>query len=584
MVSTLNLSSMLLLLGYLGSAAAAAAAAEHNTSSSLLSAGPIKIAFQVTRIDESKIKTMDNIPNKILRNRRRKFRQQDYVASALTSDISAAAVTYGADDLLPESMFSPETSSETMSFLDFSDLVSELISPDAHTRSTETVAPLISITAEGTTPNSGPSYSSLALSSTLSTNIISDTTLKTSAASFSASISKSSSSGIISDTTLKTSTASLSVFTSKASASSSTFTSKTSSSSSYSGSSASNTYDTSSATSSGVAVSIENEYSMYIATILLGTPGQTIEVDLDTGSSDLWVPGYGTQSDYGTYSSIASSTYQFKKAGFSITYGDGSSATGNWVTDTLTLGDVSITQMEFGDATIQTAGQGVFGIGMIGNEAAQGFTYDNFPVMLKNQGYINSVCYSLYLGSTDADSGEVLFGAIDHAKYSGNLGTLAIQDVDDAGDTTSEPVAFFVNLNGVSNADSETFASTSYPALLDSGTTLFYAPTAITESIGNYYGGTYSAILGGYVISCDATGADLKLSFDDNLTITVPFSDLVFSLSSSECILGVMDSDEDIYILGDVVLRSAYVFYDIENSYIKMAQVLYTDDTDIEMM
>lgn len=339
-----------------------------------------------------------------------------------------------------------------------------------------------------------------------------------------------------------------------------------------------------SASKSGAVLELENEYSMYIADIELGTPGQKIRVDVDTGSSDLWVPGAGTQSEYGTYDNSKSSSYKKVKDGFSISYGDGSSAKGDWATDNLTFGNFTVKSFEFGDATTQTAGEGVFGIGLTGNEAARGFTYDNFPVQLKKQGITNKVAYSLYLNSLEAKSGSVLFGAIDHAKYDGDLKELKLVAIDDSGSKVDEPVAFFVNLDSISTSSGTELASKSYPALLDSGTTLIYAPSDIAKSIGAKFG-KYNSSYGGYATSCSAKGEDFSFVFEDK-TITVPFKDLLFKVdeSGSECLVGVLDSGSDYYILGDGFLRSSYVYYDLEGNTVSIGQAKYTDETDIELV
>ena len=337
------------------------------------------------------------------------------------------------------------------------------------------------------------------------------------------------------------------------------------------------------ASSAGINLELDNEYSLYLAEIEIGTPGQKIKVDVDTGSSDLWVPGAGTKSNYGTYDNSKSSTYKKDKSGFQIGYGDGSSASGDWAKETVTIGGAKITGLEFGDATTQNVGQSILGVGMKGNEAAAqsytgAFTYYNLPLQMANQGIISKAAYSLYLNNLEATSGSILFGAVDKSNYSGDLKTLSIVNIDDSGSASSEAVAFFVNLDGIKSGDN-TFASTSYPALLDSGTTLIYAPSDVAKAVGTKYG-TYSSQVGGYTTSCSTKGEDFTFTFEDK-TITVPFSNLLYNLNgqakgtSDECLVGVLDSGSNYYILGDGFLRSAYVVYDITDSQIQIAQANY---------
>lgn len=77
---------------------------------------------------------------------------------------------------------------------------------------------------------------------------------------------------------------------------------------------------------------------------------------LDTGSSDLWCNAPSSTlcsqnnacSSSGTYDSSSSSTYSYVSSDFNITYADTSGASGDYVTDTLHIGNVAITDFQFG--------------------------------------------------------------------------------------------------------------------------------------------------------------------------------------------------------------------------------------------
>ena len=70
-------------------------------------------------------------------------------------------------------------------------------------------------------------------------------------------------------------------------------------------------------------------------------------LQIDTGSSDIWVEVAGSQlceeranpcSTTGTYNSAASSTYKYVNSLFEIQYGDGSQAAGDYATETFNIG------------------------------------------------------------------------------------------------------------------------------------------------------------------------------------------------------------------------------------------------------
>lgn len=89
----------------------------------------------------------------------------------------------------------------------------------------------------------------------------------------------------------------------------------------------------------------------YLAEVGIGTPVQTLDLDFDTGSADLWV--FSTelpsseQSSSGTKHTIfdptKSSTWK-KTTGstWNISYGDGSTASGDVGTDNLTVGGLVV--------------------------------------------------------------------------------------------------------------------------------------------------------------------------------------------------------------------------------------------------
>jgi len=83
--------------------------------------------------------------------------------------------------------------------------------------------------------------------------------------------------------------------------------------------------------------------------VSIGTPGQPQSLLLDTGSSDIWVEvtysagcrdpdnGFGC-IDEGSYTNTSSSTYQYVNSNFTIGYGDGTSAAGDYALETFEIG------------------------------------------------------------------------------------------------------------------------------------------------------------------------------------------------------------------------------------------------------
>ena len=72
--------------------------------------------------------------------------------------------------------------------------------------------------------------------------------------------------------------------------------------------------------------------------IQIGTPFQTVLIDPDTGSSDLWVPNQPiTNLGGGYFNPLASSTYKATLTPFEVTYGSGA-VVGTLASDRVSFG------------------------------------------------------------------------------------------------------------------------------------------------------------------------------------------------------------------------------------------------------
>ncbi|KAK9235966.1 aspartic peptidase domain-containing protein [Lipomyces kononenkoae] len=357
---------------------------------------------------------------------------------------------------------------------------------------------------------------------------------------------------------------------------------------------------------STVTLLLDNDINdgAYLANITIGTPGQRLRVQLDTGSSDLWVqsrdnPTCRTSQNFCTttqmFNDTSSSTFTTTSDPFSITYADGTYADGEYVKDTLSFSGISVHDFTFGLATNSTSSLGVLGVGFDTNEVAN-TVYENLPDKLVSDGLIGVKAYSLWLNDIDSSTGNVLFGGVDLGKFTGSLQTVKL--VPTSGTFYSQ---FLLSLTGIaydSGSSSTTIMSSSQGAgtelqvVLDSGTTYGILPQSIVSSMVQAIGsGQYSSDYGLYTLDCslESSSATINLTFNNAATLQVGLKQLVVpieytSQGNTVCALGVQPVSDSVgsgyqYLLGDAFLRSGYVVYDLDNKEISIAQAVFNSDT-----
>lgn len=341
-------------------------------------------------------------------------------------------------------------------------------------------------------------------------------------------------------------------------------------------------------------VDLDNDASLYFANCTVGTPSQELRLHIDTGSSDLWVNLASSslcqqgQCDGGVYDAAASSTHQTVNTEFNISYVDGSGASGDYVSDTFGIGDVSLTDFQFGTGQTSSSPQGVLGIGFELNEVqvsrAGGNTYPNLPAALKNAGHIDVNMYSLWLNDLDASVGEILFGGVDMAKFDPPLRSVPIVSL------AGQYYELVIALTGIVANGESVGGNSDLPiaVLLDSGSTLSYLPTELIEPIFDQVSAVWNADAGAAYAPCRLADEDLSISFNfSGAVVTVPYNELFLPVTSvpgtgprfqngeEACFFGISEADNHIAVFGDTFLRSAYVVYDLEGHEIALANTVF---------
>ena len=190
---------------------------------------------------------------------------------------------------------------------------------------------------------------------------------------------------------------------------------------------------------------------------------------------------------------------------WSISYGDGSSASGNVYLDTVKVGATTVTNQgvelaQTVSAQFQqdTANDGLLGLAFNSINTAT-------PTKLKTffSNAIPSLAAPLFTANLKKGApGSYNFGYIDTTEYTGSITYVPVKTTNGFWEFTGNGYAI----------GSGAFTSTSIDAIADTGTTLLYLPSA---AVSAYYskvsGARYVSSQGGYTFPCGATLPSITL-------------------------------------------------------------------------
>ncbi|KYN34843.1 Lysosomal aspartic protease [Trachymyrmex septentrionalis] len=169
-----------------------------------------------------------------------------------------------------------------------------------------------------------------------------------------------------------------------------------------------------------------NDYnSAYYVIISIGTPPQKFKVQIDTGSSNLWVPSKKcrlTCSSHNRYDNKKSSTYTPNNIPFNIPYTRGS-VYGYLSTDVVNFAGFDVQYQTFGEALTKSGSNfarskfdGILGMGYL-EISSEGMT----PVFINmiEQGLVELPVFSIYINRNPlySTSGELILGGSNSARY-----------------------------------------------------------------------------------------------------------------------------------------------------------------------
>lgn len=328
------------------------------------------------------------------------------------------------------------------------------------------------------------------------------------------------------------------------------------------------------------AEDVQND-TEYLAQVGIGTPAQTLKLDFDSGSADLWV--WSTElscsiqssgSSHTIFNSAKSSTWKTASGEtWQISYGDGSSASGNVGTDVLDLGGLKIQNQsielaeDLSSEFQQSEGDGLLGLAWDSINTVQPSAVKTPMDNLISQNLIPSDAqlFTAHLGESalQNDNSFYTFGYIDQDVVSSTGGQITYADVDNS-------QGFWTFSSTSATVNGKTINRSGNTAIADTGTTLALVDDDTVKAIYDAIPGSkYDSTQQGYVFPSSTTTDQLPtVTFAVGDTqIAVQKSALSFSDAGSGYTYGGIQSrgTNSFDILGDTFLKGIYAVFDVGN-------------------
>ncbi|KAF7866683.1 hypothetical protein EAF04_005525 [Stromatinia cepivora] len=328
------------------------------------------------------------------------------------------------------------------------------------------------------------------------------------------------------------------------------------------------------AAGTGVVVATpETGDTEYLSQVNIG--GQTMTMDFDSGSSDLWVfstqLATASQSGHQNYDPSKSKSFKaMQGATWSISYGDGSGAAGNVGTDTVNIGGATVTGQAIEMATAvsrsfvaDTQSNGLVGLAFSKLNTVKPAQQKTFFDNAMSQGLAMPV-FTADLRKAAAGSYE--FGNIDSSKFNGSLAWAAVN-------TTQGFWQFSSTKFAVGGG-----AATAVPngqAIADTGTTLMLAdPNIVNGYYSKVQGAVNNQTVGGVTFPCAAKLPDLQVDVGGNYMATVRGDDINYApvdSTGTTCFGGLQATPSNLQIYGDIMFKSQFVVFNGGNNTLGMA-------------
>uniref|UniRef100_A0A0N5AV77 Peptidase A1 domain-containing protein n=1 Tax=Syphacia muris TaxID=451379 RepID=A0A0N5AV77_9BILA len=333
-----------------------------------------------------------------------------------------------------------------------------------------------------------------------------------------------------------------------------------------------------------VGIQNANDYDdmEYTGNITIGTPAtQEFIVVLDTGSSNLWIPDSScTNSDCkkkNVFRQAASSTYKKNGGSWSVSYGDGSQASGILGQDVMTFGGAHEPQLQIKDQIFgQAKKMSGFGNDVVDGILGLGFTdladAGVTPPLINavENKLLDKPMFTVWLAARGTRQDEVggvfTYGDYDHV----NCG----QEIESVPLTVAAYWQF--KLAGISAGSYSN--NKGWEAISDTGTSFIGGPSTVVEKIATALGGEYDYYNDLYFIDCNAKNGPLNLKIGSN-TYAISEDNYIVEVDTNLCVIAMFKEEYGgwgpAWTIGDPFIREFCQIHYIEEEKIGFAKAIH---------
>ncbi|PMB70010.1 hypothetical protein BM221_004658 [Beauveria bassiana] len=279
--------------------------------------------------------------------------------------------------------------------------------------------------------------------------------------------------------------------------------------------------------------------SEYVLPVGLGTPPQILPLNLDTGSSDLLLPGQSWR----------------------VKYGDGSAANGTVYVDRAAIGPLGYDRQAIQVATgiSKEIARDGFISGILGMASSNANTVTPTKQLTLLDNIKDSLARPIFTANLKKGlPGNYNFGYINQSEYTGDI---AYTPIDQA-----QPY-WQIKLSGY-QLGQDPFQTQEISGIVDTGTTLTMVPKNIVDDYYNKLPGSYfDEKSGNMMFPCELPLPDFVFGIGESYRGRVPGHYINYARHTDKFCYGGLQSSENIpfAVFGDILLKAQFVVFDRGN-------------------